>query len=227
MPSNHQGIPCISQPLPGTSLALQRNSRSNLVDLQRPENTHLLGKSVGYFCAPVKYPTDSRRPLLTPFMVVGLAGLEPATPASQTRCATKLRHSPKTESLRKSGRRRCHTPDVTCRHDRTSIAGTVPAMQRSRDDLLNGVEGRGVCNAHLPADRHRLFDSRLRQLPRCRKGDRPRIPAMTSAEDCPTDDCPVEEISDNDRRVEWCPTHRNVIRELDCPAEPPMGALPE
>lgn len=30
---------------------------------------------------------------------VGLAGFEPATPSSRTRCATKLRYSPKSTSL--------------------------------------------------------------------------------------------------------------------------------
>ena len=44
-------------------------------------------------CAPISI-TVSRDPTSTTVTVVGTTGFEPATPCSQSRCATKLRHVP-------------------------------------------------------------------------------------------------------------------------------------
>ena len=43
-------------------------------------------------------------PLYCRYLMVGETGFEPATPWSQTRCATSLRHSPTSLRLRTLGR---------------------------------------------------------------------------------------------------------------------------
>lgn len=47
-----------------------------------------------------QYDGHQRAP--TPIVMVGTAGFEPATPCTQSRCATKLRHVPKTAQYERS-----------------------------------------------------------------------------------------------------------------------------
>src|SRR5215475_571409 len=57
-------------------------------------------------------------------MLVGVAGFEPATPSSRTRCATRLRYTP-TVSLRESGL--IAAAPVACKH--RHWAWRTPATQ--------------------------------------------------------------------------------------------------
>ena len=51
--------------------------------------------SVQYLCTNAKqYEGRTSEPLMLKEFLVGVAGFEPATPSSRTRCATRLRYTP-------------------------------------------------------------------------------------------------------------------------------------
>src|SRR6516165_7049257 len=61
--------------------------------------------SVQYLCTNAKqYEGRTSEPLLLKEFLVGVAGFEPATPSSRTRCATRLRYTPTSE----------HDPEKAC-----------------------------------------------------------------------------------------------------------------
>ena len=113
---------------------------------------------------------ESRRPEM-----VGVAGFEPATPSSRTRCATRLRHTPMMDTSRYSH----HTIRSQDAHGAKAGQNRTQALPRAAMSAISRLEpGRGKSTSSFlgrsQAVRQRVL------IPSC-AGSNPAAPAMCLA----------------------------------------------
>jgi hypothetical protein len=110
---------------------------------------------------PVSQPLRSKR-------LVGVAGFEPATPSSRTRCATRLRYTPAGE--KRDVYRQAHPGRQPSRHD-----ASAPAHPRAR--FLGGSHRRQLGCECAGEIRRKTRERRNPCLPRRSRGKREALPA--------------------------------------------------